>query len=146
MPRSVIAVAFVCGALIFGSIAYQRRSHAIPDAWQEGAGGYQTASRLATERGAPLLVYFHTEWCGYCKQMERDLFPKTPKLREVVKVRLDPERSSEEQQLAYRYGVHGYPSLFLERGGGGARRLMPFRQINGGWSQVSPEEFADQLR
>jgi thiol-disulfide isomerase/thioredoxin len=144
--RSVIAVAIVCFSLMLGSVLLKRDSaHALPAAWQEGASGYDAASKLAHERGAPLLVYFHTSWCGYCKRMERDLFPAVDKtLGKMLKVRIDPERSPEEQGLAARYGVHGYPSLFLERNGA-PERVMPFRQSGGAWNMVTPDEFVAQL-
>jgi thiol:disulfide interchange protein len=147
--RGVVAVAIVCGALIAGSILTNRRpAHALPAAWYEGAGGYEAASRAARETGAPLLVYFHTDWCGYCKRMEAQLWPAPAvdkQLRAMVKVRLNPERSGEEQQLAARYGVHGYPSLFVERGGAPVK-VAPFTLMGGAWNMATPDEFVAALR
>jgi thiol:disulfide interchange protein len=148
--RSVIAVALICGSLIVGSIVMKRRpAQASSDVWYEGASGFATASRLARESGAPMLLYFHTDWCGYCKRMERELFPAPAvekQLRTMLKVRLNPERSGEEQGLGGRYGVRGYPSLFVERNGSTPERVQPFVQLGGAWSQVSPDEFVTALR
>jgi thiol:disulfide interchange protein len=147
MPR-VVVVAVICGALIAGSILSQRRSHALPAEWYEGAGGYEAAARVAREHGAPMLVYFHTDWCGYCKVMDKNLLPVPvvdQQLRSMVKVRLNPERSSEEQQLAQRYGVSGYPSLFVEHGGPPAK-VPAFTNAGGVWNMATPEEFVAALR
>jgi thiol:disulfide interchange protein len=148
--RSVIAVALICGSLIIGSIVMKRRpAQASSDAWYEGTSGFETASRLARESGAAMLVYFHTDWCGYCKQMERELFPAPAvdkQLRTMLKVRINPERSGEEQGLAGRYGVRGYPSLFVQRDGSTPVRVQAFVSLGGRWNQASPDEFVTALR
>jgi thiol:disulfide interchange protein len=147
--RRVVVVAIICGALIAGSILSQRRSHALVAEWYEGAGGYENAARVARDTGAPMLVYFHTDWCSYCKAMERNLFPAPAvdkQLRSIVKVRINPERSNEEQQLGARYGVTGFPSLFIERGGN-PTRVAAFTQAGGGgWNMATPEQFAAALQ
>ncbi|HZS36729.1 MAG TPA: thioredoxin family protein [Polyangia bacterium] len=146
----VMVAAVVCAAFVAGALAIARRHRAAspaPPGWNEGAAGLAAAERESGATRAPMLVYFHTEWCGYCKRLERDLLPAPAVERALagaVKVRLDPERSPDERAIADRYGVRGYPSLFLERAGRRVR-LRPFTPSAGGWKQLTPAEFAAQL-
>jgi thiol:disulfide interchange protein len=74
----------------------------------------------------PMLVTFITDWCGYCRKMDRTTW-KHPtvveRMDELVAVRIDAEESRERNgytgsELAGRYGVSGYPTvLLLDRGG-----------------------------
>ncbi|HAA17097.1 MAG TPA: hypothetical protein DCE41_37455 [Cytophagales bacterium] len=65
-----------------------------------------------------LFVDVYTDWCGYCKMMDRDVFA----LAEVgqqfnqqfINIKLDAETEFGEK-FAYQYGVDGFPTyLFLD--------------------------------
>jgi tetratricopeptide (TPR) repeat protein len=64
-----------------------------------------------------MLVYFFTDWCGYCRSFEREVLSdrevEASLGGRVIRVRLNPEVGAEEDSVAMRYGVKGYPSLFL---------------------------------
>jgi len=76
--------------------------------------------------GKPLLVNFITDWCGYCKKMDRTTW-KHPsvveRLDELVAVRVDTEDSRAVNgfsgaDIAARYGINGTPTTMLLGGDG----------------------------
>lgn len=89
---------------------------------------FDRAERLASRRGTLLLVDFTTDWCGWCRKLEREVYPEpavAAQLSRVVYVRVDAER--EGAALAERYGVDGFPTLlFLTSSGGIAGQIVGF--------------------
>src|SRR5688572_4639092 len=88
-----------------------------PDpSWRTGAAGVWAATRELETDGTPVFVYFRTDWCGVCKQMEAGSL-SSPKvieyMRGFAKVSVNPEKGREEKKLAEEYGVRGYPSMFV---------------------------------
>jgi thiol:disulfide interchange protein len=118
--------------------------------WYEGSQGYQKALEESRKAGKPIAVYFYTDWCGYCRQLERELL-NTPKvqdhLRSVVRVRIYPEKGAGEQRLAQRYGVSGYPTFFIQPGADKNPRRIN-RSVDNGFERrlMTPAEFVETLR
>jgi thioredoxin-like negative regulator of GroEL len=84
--------------------------------WYEGADGYRRALDEQRSARAPLLIYFRVDWCPYCRSMDRDVLPASSVIRflgEVVKVRVNVEASPADRALAERFGVKGYPSVYV---------------------------------
>lgn len=88
---------------------------------------FESGLERARSEGKPLLVNFVTNWCGFCRKMDRTTW-KHPtvveRLGELVTVRVDaedpePGRELSGRELAARYGVTGYPTIILLDGGGG---------------------------
>lgn len=109
--------------------------------WHRGADGYERAEQERLQSGAPMLVYFHTDWCGYCRELERELLGTSEVERyletRMIKVRVNPETGDAERALGDRFEIDGYPSLFVlgpdaapeeitayARGGGRRSELM----------------------
>lgn len=122
------------------------RSQAPVTGWYEGAVGYRTAQEERERWGKPMAVYFHTDWCGWCKKMDSQFlesYETSPYLDTLAKVRINPERGPEEAALARQYGVRGYPSFFIvPASGGGGRRVHPFRREG----SMTPAEFVEECR
>lgn len=75
------------------------------------------------EEHSPVIVDFHAEWCGPCKQMEPVLeavAAATP--ASVLKIDVD-----EHQELAGEHGVRGVPTLLIYHRGEPAERLVGFQ-------------------
>src|SRR3989442_1072077 len=68
------------------------------------------------------MIDFYTDWCGWCKRLDRDVYAKS-KIQEklskyVVPVKLNPEKGGINYSLARKHGVHGYPTVvFLDSDG-----------------------------
>ena len=91
--------------------------------WQTWNAGLASAAQA----NRPVLVDVYTDWCGWCKRMDRDVYAK-PEIAEYlgahfVTVRLNAEsaepvtyqgRSGNARSLASQFDVSGYPTtIFL---------------------------------
>lgn len=77
----------------------------------------------------PVLIYFYTEWCVYCKKMDRNAFKNKEIIqklnREFYAVKMDAESAesikfegqvfTNEQQKTNRNGIHQIPLLLAGR-------------------------------
>jgi thiol:disulfide interchange protein len=101
--------------------------------WFDDAGGYADAVAEADRSGKPVLVYFYTDWCPYCRQLNGSLLADTQvqaELGRMLAVRVNPESGPDERSLASHYRVRGYPALFVyTRESGG--RFEPIRRTVG---------------
>ena len=101
-----------------------------PRDWLEGASGYEDARRSLRDRPYPILVYFYTDWCGYCRRLESNLLTDYDTERfladETIRVKINPESGSEEARIAEQFGVGGYPSLFLVMGDRAPEAFSPY--------------------
>jgi thiol:disulfide interchange protein len=86
-------------------------------AWKDFGAGIE----LAGAESKPIFVVFETNWCGYCKKMNRSTF-KDPavveRLNGMVAVKINAEDGKQlngfsGRELASRYGVAGYPALMM---------------------------------
>jgi thiol-disulfide isomerase/thioredoxin len=122
----------------------------LDDDWHRGAAGFERAHEQAAATGQPLLVYFYTDWCPYCRELDRELLADArvaEYTRELIKVRINPERGAAERALADRYGITGYPSLFLHPRGLGEPTKIRRQVRDGGDRRLrTPDEFVATLR
>jgi len=93
------------------------------NAWR----GWDAGLAEAGNRGRPVLVDVYTDWCGWCKRMDRDIYSRRDVQdylsRRFVTVKLNAEsnemtryegQSYTSRALAARFGVNGYPTtIFL---------------------------------
>lgn len=95
----------------FGLLSVLSAAHGDTMAWRPS---YAAARAEAVKTGKPLMIYFTTTWCGYCKVMEKEAFVDADVLKQAslyVPVKLDAEK--EGKALAKRYEVTGYPTFVL---------------------------------
>lgn len=117
--------------------------------WFEGAEGFERAVEEAQRYEKPMFVYFRTDWCGYCKQFERQLLSDQKVIDHmggVIKVTINPESGDAENQIAMAYRVRGYPAIFmhppvLEQ----PRAIRRTRMRDGRVGLQSPDEFVQTL-
>lgn len=98
------------------------------DDWFNGAAGLEKAEALARSKNIPALVYFYTDWCGYCQRLDNNVLATEQGqklLKKVPKVRINPELGRAETGAAQQFGVRGYPSLFLVQGQGSVQKIRP---------------------
>jgi thiol-disulfide isomerase/thioredoxin len=116
--------------------------------WSEGASGFRSASNEQRASGCPMLLYFRTDWCPYCKQFDREVLSASgvsTAIAPAVKVRIDPEKGEDENAIAKKFGVHGFPHLILVARDGAAPVDLPTGLVKGRDS-AEPASFAESVR
>ncbi len=121
-------------------------SYGFPD-WEHGASGHSNALSWAEEEDLPLIVYFHTDWCGWCKKLDAG-YLATERMKAflegIPKVEMNPDRGRSEKALAEKtYGVTGYPyfAVYIPSNGSNPLRVHPFKR-NG---HLSVDEFVEAI-
>jgi len=82
-------------------------------AWEHNV---ETALRSATNGNRVVVVDVYTDWCGWCKRMDSDIYrdPQVAALgSEAVFLKLNAEDHSEGQRFAGDHGVRGYPTTII---------------------------------
>jgi len=134
-------ITFTCLCLALNTFA--------SDAWMEN---FKDAKAKAKKEGKSLLVDFTgSDWCGWCKRLDKEVFSKETFQKEASKkfvfVKLDFPRNkqnlSEEIQLqnkklAGKYKISGFPTILIMDCNGEAFAKTGYR--NGG-----PEKYVEHL-
>lgn len=101
--------------------------------WRSGAAGYERALKEQQTSRAPAFVYFRTEWCGYCKKLDagplanRDV---QDYLAAFERVAINPEDGSREKAISDRFGVKGYPSVYVVMPGSAPQKITAYYGTN----------------
>lgn len=87
---------------------------------------YEAAKKkAATENKAMLVNFTGSDWCGWCKRLDREVFSKEEFAefadKNLVLVKVDFPRYKQQSQeqrrsnwsLQSKYGVQGYPTILL---------------------------------
>jgi thiol:disulfide interchange protein len=124
------------------------RADIVSKSWYSGAGEYVTAMDEHRSMQTPLLVYFYTGWCPYCKKLDQEILPSEEVaqfMRSVTKVRINPEAGPDEKALADQFGVKGYPSVFVFPANSDAPiKIYPFKKVGVTFVAVTPSEFISE--
>lgn len=104
----------------------------------EWAKDWNEARRAAESSNQLIMIDFFTDWCGWCKRLDKDTYSDTAVIklaRDFVAFKTDAEKEGEE--LAKKYEVRGYPTiLFVEKTGEVVGRI-------GGY--MPPEPFIEEV-
>jgi thioredoxin-related protein len=101
--------------------------HADGVAWRTDL---KAATAEAAKTGKLLMVDVYTDWCGWCKKLDKDTYADAKvaqKLGGLVALKLNPEQDKANEEFAHKYGVSGYPTiLFLEPDGTLANKVVGY--------------------
>jgi thiol:disulfide interchange protein len=108
-PSAPYAAPAPRGIAVSGAPAFSRKNPSFQSVLSESASS-----------GRPALLLFVTDWCGYCRKLERETLPDSRVKNAASRytaAQYDAERG-EGKGLADRYGVRGFPALILIDGSG----------------------------
>lgn len=119
----LIAVVVVGGLYWWGSSAPSDQGGFVRSEWIED---YDEAVAKATTSGKPILVNFTgSDWCGWCVRLKKEVFDTgiftTWATDKVVLLECDfprsrtltPEQTAQNERLAERYGIRGFPTVLV---------------------------------
>jgi thiol-disulfide isomerase/thioredoxin len=98
--------------------------------WFEDADGYEQALKKQKETKAPMVIYFFTDWCGYCRKFDNKILDSLEVrnyLYKIIKVRINPDHGSLDKKLSRQFNVSGYPSFFIKQATTPPIRLNRYR-------------------
>ena len=90
---------------------------------------WEELDRALEENPKPVFIFFHAEWCAYCKKIEREIFTKEKVIEKLNKkyyavemdvetedtIHFDGQKFSNIQANTKRNGVHQLPLLLASR-------------------------------
>lgn len=115
----------------------------IPEVIGEEKGGlkwmpFEDGLALAKNSNRMVLIDFYTDWCGWCKKMDKDTYgdPEVQAylIKHYVIIKLDAESSKKvryndieltQQELAGSFEVKGFPSTVFLKSGGEPLTILP---------------------
>ncbi|MBF0467919.1 MAG: thioredoxin fold domain-containing protein [Desulfamplus sp.] len=75
---------------------------------------YDKGIIIAKEQNKKVFLYFHAQWCGYCRQMEASTFQDKPVIDYInanfIAIKVD---SDIEKKVAESYSVRGLPTTWF---------------------------------
>lgn len=122
--KNTILAAFAAFSIALSASAGVAHNGATPGKWTQD---FEAAKALAATNGLPILMNFTgSDWCGWCKLMDRLVFSqkewKSWAKDKVVLVFIDFPRDeskvpkkfrSRNRDLQNQYGVRGYPTYIV---------------------------------
>lgn len=93
--------------------------------WERDLAG---ALKRSKDEGKPVMADFYTDWCGWCKKLDKDVYsdPGVNSLAEkfiCVKVNCEADKNAFS-----KYGLKGYPTIiFFDPSGGIAETVVGYR-------------------
>ena len=107
-------------------------------------------AKAKAENKLVVLDFTGSDWCGWCIKLKKEVFD-TPEFeayaaKNLVLVEVDfprkkemsPQQKATNQQLAAKYGIKGYPTIFVLEGSG-----MPVGKL--GYMEGGPKPFIAEL-
>jgi thioredoxin-related protein len=125
-------------ALILAAASITVCVHAAGVDWETN---YDTALEKAKKDRKLVMVYVYTDWCPWCKRFDKTTYPdKTVQealAKNFVPLRINPEKSKKNTELAIQFGTRGYPHLLVLDNNG--------KKINELGGYLPADEFARRL-
>lgn len=103
--------------------------------WQ----AYRAGLDMAKTQNKPVFLYFHADWCKYCKKLKKETFADNGVFNYLntnfISITVDTEKNRE---LAMEWGVKGLPSLWFLKADNSKISNIP--------GYVGPEQFLHVLK
>lgn len=143
ISKSLLLILTVVGAIFIGNT--QNAEAITTGKWYTKAASYKKVHKAAKKKNKPYILFFYTDWCGYCKKMNKKYLGNA-KVKKVLskhyKMKINPDKGEKEKALSEKKGVSGYPDFRVVQPNGSSTKIHPFRQ-GGSWSV---DKFIDKLK
>ncbi len=129
---------FVCGDIL----AYDFTD------WYHGASGYEDALDEVIGEEKPLILYFHSESCNWCKKLDSEYlasYEVDQFISNIPKVEISSAKEAPEKALYDKYGVTGVPAFFVlmpSMDSKPAKSISPFMK----GKHKTTDEFVDVIK
>jgi uncharacterized protein YyaL (SSP411 family) len=102
---------------------------------------FESALKEAKKASKPVFIDFYTDWCGWCKVLDRETYPNKEVAalltKSFVSIKVDAEKGN-GPELSKRYDVSGFPTLLIvDDKGEELDRIIGYRP---------PEKFISELK
>ena len=92
---------------------------------------YEEGMALANAENKNVMLYFHTDWCSWCRRMDADTFSNgdvIDKSQDFIPIRIDGD---DRRDLVDKYKVDGYPTvIFLNSTGSTTNKVVGYQNSN----------------
>jgi thiol:disulfide interchange protein len=89
---------------------------------------FDKAAESAKKSHKPMMVDFYTDWCGWCKKLDREVYTDKRIVElsaKFVNVKVDGDK---QPKLIDKYNVEGYPTIvFYNSKGKEVSRIVGYR-------------------
>ncbi len=137
----LISILLIAAFLLSGTLGLLSCSK---EGQEKAAGGeiewltvYENAMEKAREKNRPVMIDFYTDWCSWCKQLDRTTYVDaavTKRAEGFISLKIDAD---DQRPLAARYKVGAFPTiLFINPEGIEIHRVVGFRP---------PEDFLKEM-
>jgi len=120
---------------LVGMMAWTAQVSAAEITW---AKSFDEAFKLAKEKNLPIMMDVYTDWCGWCKKLDKDVYSADSVAQlsqKFICLKLNPETDKEHGDL---FKVEGYPTIiFLD-----ASR----KELNRITGYLPPDDFAAEMK
>jgi thioredoxin-related protein len=86
---------------------------------------FDVALDIAKSESKPILIDFYTDWCGWCKKLDKDTYGNAQvqqELEQFVCVKIDAEKNKD---LSRKYKISGFPSTAFLKSDGQLIEVVP---------------------
>lgn len=101
----------------------------------------KTSLRMAKQAQKLVLIDVYTDWCGWCKRLDRDVYANARIAQFVdskfVPLKMDAEDGGEGQAFAKKLEIRGYPCTVVLDGSGNVKGMF--------YGYRKPNEFPAEL-
>jgi thiol:disulfide interchange protein len=127
--KSLLLILTIVGVTFLGNIT---TAEAVTTSkWYKKASSFEKIEKAAKKKDKPYILFFYTDWCGYCKKMNEKYLSNTQVqkiLAKYYRIKIKTDGGEKEQELAGKKGVNGVPDFRIVHPDGRSIRLHPFKK------------------
>ncbi|MGD9402178.1 MAG: thioredoxin domain-containing protein [bacterium] len=128
LPILLIAAIMMSASLGLVSCGKEGEETAAGGGEIEWLTAYEEAMDQAKDKNRPVMIDFYTDWCSWCKQLDRTTYVDATvvkKSEKFISLKIDADG---QRSLAARYRVGAFPTiLFINPEGLEIHRVVGFR-------------------